>query len=308
MIEAVTYIVYTMLVYATPILLAASGELISERAGVLNLGIEGSMLMAAFISYYITLTTGDVTLGVIAGLLWGLTAGTIIALFEVIIGCDYIVTGIGFNIMMIGLTSFLFEKLVVSVYHKIPYVKGITAVYIPFLSQIPIIGKVLFSQHILTYIAFLLVLPLWFLLNKTTWGLKIRASGENPEATYALGVNVVLVRFLASIIGNIFIALAGISLCLELTKTFMHVMTAARGFIAISLVIFSGWNIVKLLPGSIFYGFLYSLPAVMQAFKVPLPYQILLTIPYIVTIAFMSIAYKRVKPPSALMKPFIWKK
>ncbi|OYT51735.1 MAG: ABC transporter permease [Desulfurococcales archaeon ex4484_204] len=301
------YIIYTSLAYATPILLAAEGELIAELSGVLNIGIEGTMLMGAFISYFTVLVTGNILLGVVVGLLWGVAAGLTIALFEVILACDYIVTGIGFNIMMMGLSSFLFDKLVVSVYNKVPYVAGIPRVSIPFLGQLPVVGSSIFSQHVLTYFALILVVPIWFVLSKTTWGLKIRAAGENPEATYALGINVVFVRLISAVVSTILVSLAGVSLCLELTRAFTHVMTAARGFVALSLIIFSGWRILRILPGSLLYGFLYSLPALMQAFGIPVPYQMLLSIPYIATIALMSIAYRRVKPPSALMKPFIKK-
>lgn len=290
-------IVFTLsigLALATPILLAAMGELVGQRSGVLNLGIEGIMLMGAFTSYLAVIRLGNLWLGIPFGILTGILMGLFIALFTVRLGYSQIVTGIGINILGIGLSSFLFVKLVTDVYGKVPLV-----------GTIP---PILFSQSPLTYLAIILVPLIWVLLFKTSFGLKIRAVGENPEAADASGINVYKIRFLCVLLAAALAGLAGGTLSIGTTGSFTHGMTAARGFVAISVVILSNWSPIKVLFGALLFGIVYSLQSLFQALGVPIPWQLMLTLPYITCIIALVVASRRAKAPSALLIPFIKKR
>lgn len=252
------------------------------------------MLMGAFMGYFATLHLGNPWLGILVGILTGLIMGLFIALFTIRLGYSQVVTGIGINILGMGLSSFLFIKFVTDIYGKVPFV-----------NKIP---PILFSQSPLTYLAIILVPIIWILLFKTSFGLKIRAVGENPEAADASGINVHKIRFLCVLLATALAGLAGGTLSVGIGGLFTHGMTAARGFVAISVVILSNWSPIKTLFGALLFGIVYSLQATFQAVGIPIPWQILLTFPYIACIIALAVASRRAKAPSALLIPFIKKR
>ena len=197
---------------ATPYLFASIGEMFGQRSGVLNLGVEGQMLLGAFVAFYVTLNTQNLWLGVLAAMGVGALMGLAMAFVTVNLHATQGISGIGFYLFGMGMSNLLFQKLVGTV----EGVKGFQRIAVPLLSKIPVLGEIFFNQNALVYLAFLLVPVAWFVLNKTTLGLKIRAVGENPEAADSLGVSVAGIRYLTVTMGGVFSGIAGASLSIAL--------------------------------------------------------------------------------------------
>ena len=285
---------------ATPYLYASLGEMFSQRSGVLNLGVEGQMLLGAFAAFYVALSTGNLWYGILAALLVGMLLGLMMAFVTVNLHAVQGISGIGFYLFGLGMSNLLFQKLVGTV----ETVQGFPKIYISGLSDIPVIGEIFFSHTILVYIAFLLVPIAWFVLNKTTLGLKIRAVGENPDAADSLGVSVARVRYFTITLGGIMSALGGASLSIALLNVFQQNMTSGLGFIAVALVYFGGWRPWGILGGALLFSMVNSLQLWIQVLGVPIPSEIALMMPYILTILVLTASVSRVRSPSALTKPF----
>lgn len=285
---------------ATPYLYAAIGETFGQRSGVLNLGVEGQMLMGAFAAFYVALITENLWLAMLAAVIVGALMGLAMAFVTVNLGAQQGISGIGFFLFGLGLSDMLFQKLVGTV----ETVKGFPKIEIPILSNIPIIGEIFFSQNILVYIAYALVPIAWFVLQKTTIGLKIRAVGENPEAADSLGVSVAAVRYTTVIMGGILSGIAGASLSIGLLNVFQQNMTSGLGFIAVALVYFGGWRPLGVLGGALLFSMVNSLQLWMQVLGIPIPSDIAVMLPYILTIVVLTLSMSRVRAPSALTKPF----
>jgi ABC-type uncharacterized transport system permease subunit len=285
---------------ATPYLYAAIGETFGQRSGVLNLGVEGQMLMGALAAFYVALITENLWLAMLAAVIVGALMGLAMAFVTVNLGAQQGISGIGFFLFGLGLSDMLFQKLVGTV----ETVKGFPKIEIPILSNIPIIGEIFFSQNILVYIAYALVPIAWFVLQKTTIGLKIRAVGENPEAADSLGVSVAAVRYTTVIMGGILSGIAGASLSIGLLNVFQQNMTSGLGFIAVALVYFGGWRPLGVLGGALLFSMVNSLQLWMQVLGIPIPSDIAVMLPYILTIVVLTLSMSRVRAPSALTKPF----
>ncbi len=285
---------------ATPYLYAGIGETFGQRSGVLNLGVEGQMLIGAFASFYIAFITGDLWLGLLAAVIAGALMGLAMAFVTVNLQAEQGISGIGFYLFGLGLSDLLFQKLLGTV----ETVSGFSKVYIPWLSDLPVVGKIFFSQNVLVYGAFALVPIGWFVLNKTTLGLKIRAVGENPEAADSLGVSVARVRYFTIILGGILSGVAGASLSISLVNVFQQNMTSGLGFIAVALVYFGGWRPWGILGGALLFSMVNSLQLWVQVLGIPIPSDIAVMMPYIITILALVVAVSRVRAPSALTKPF----
>ena len=285
---------------ATPYLYAAIGETFGQRSGVLNLGVEGQMLMGAFAAFYVALITENLWLAMLAAVIVGALMGLAMAFITVNLGAQQGISGIGFFLFGLGLSDMLFQRLVGTV----ETVKGFSKIEIPILSNIPIIGEIFFSQNILVYIAYALVPIAWFVLQKTTIGLKIRAVGENPEAADSLGVSVAAVRYTTVIMGGILSGIAGASLSIGLLNVFQQNMTSGLGFIAVALVYFGGWRPLGVLGGALLFSMINSLQLWMQVLGVPIPSDLAVMLPYILTIVVLALSMSRVRAPSALTKPF----
>ena len=224
---------------ATPYLYAGIGETFGQRSGVLNLGVEGQMLLGAFAAFYAVRQTGNLWLGLLAAILVGGLMGLGMAFVSITLRAKQGISGIGFFLFGLGMSDLLFQTLLGTV----QTVSGFRPLPIPLLSQIPVVGPIFFNQSFLVYGAFLLVPIANYVMNRTTLGLKIRAVGENPEAADSLGVSVSRVRYFTVTLGGVFSGLAGASLSIALVNVFQQGMTAGLGFIAVALVYFGGWRV-----------------------------------------------------------------
>lgn len=285
---------------ATPYLYAAIGEAFSQRSGVLNLGVEGQMLLGAFAAFYVAFTTENLWLGMLAAVIVGALMGLAMAFVTVNLHAVQGISGIGFYLFGLGLSDLLFQKMLGTV----ETVKGFSKIYIPGLSDLPIVGDIFFRQNILVYVAFALVPVAWFVLNKTTLGLKIRAVGENPEAADSLGVSVARVRYFTVILGGILSGVAGASMSIALLNVFQQNMTSGLGFIAVALVYFGAWRPWGVLGGALLFSMINSLQLWIQVLGIPIPSDIAVMMPYVLTILVLVATVSRVRAPSALTRPF----
>jgi simple sugar transport system permease protein len=285
---------------ATPYLYAAIGETFGQRSGVLNLGVEGQMLLGAFAAFYVARTTGNLGLAVLVAMLVGALMGLAMAFVTVNLHAQQGISGIGFYLFGLGLSDLLFQKMLGTV----ETVKGFSKIHIPVLSDIPGLGEIFFSQNILVYGAYLLVPIAWFVLNKTTLGLKIRSVGENPEAADSLGVSVAGIRYFTIVLGGTLSGIAGASLSIALLNVFQQNMTSGLGFIAVALVYFGGWRPWGVLGGALLFSMVNSLQLWIQVLGIPIPSDIAVMMPYVLTILVLVASVSRVRGPSALTKPF----
>ena len=287
---------------ATPFLLASLGEAFAQRSGVLNLGVDGVMLLGAFGAYYTVLQTNNLYLGLLVGIGIGLLMGIFYAFITLNLRAEQGVSGIGIYLFGLGMSDLLFQRLVGTPKPIFPFMP----VDIPVLSGLPIVGEMLFQHSIIVYIAFALVPIMSFVLYRTTYGLNIRAIGENPEAADSLGVSVMLTRYSAIIIGNGLAGLAGAALAIEL-GIFQQNLTNAMGFIAIALVYFGAWSPKGVMIGALVFGLVQSIVLQCKTFGViPRSASDLASMaPAIITILALVVVAKRFKQPSALTKPYV---
>ena len=288
---------------STPILLAAIGETYSERAGILNLGIEGIMFCGAFVGFFVADQSGSLWLGLIMAILSGIIAGLLMGLLTVTLGVNQHVSGLGITLLLTGLSLYGF-RLVYGGRSTPPYIPSFQAIT-PF-KDVPILGTIS-SQYLLTYITFLVIVPLaWFILYRTRFGLNIRAVGENPEAVDAAGVNVYMVRYSVLAIGGALMAAGGAFLSLAQLGAFTHGIVAGRGWVAIAIVIFGNWSPVKVMGGALIFGGTFALQLRLQAMglQLPIPYETFLALPYVVTIIALVLAGRNASYPAALLKPY----
>jgi ABC-type uncharacterized transport system permease subunit len=287
--------------YATSYLYAAIGETFGQISGVLNLGVEGMMLVGAFAAYYTVLQTGNLWLGLAAALSVGAAMGLMMAFISVTLKAEQGISGIGVYLFGLGLSDLLYRVTI-----KSPQtVKGFENIHIPGLTDLPIVGPILFNQNLLVYGAFALVPVAWFVLNKTTFGLQVRAVGQNPGAADTLGISVAKIRYTTVTLGGALAGIAGASLSIALLNVFGSNLTAGQGFIAVALVYFGAWKPQRVMIGCLLFSMVNALQLWIQVLKIPLPSDIALMMPYVLTIiALMLAARQIVAQPAALTKPF----
>jgi general nucleoside transport system permease protein len=287
---------------ATPYILAGLGETFSQRSGVLNLGVDGVMLMGAFVGFYITLITGSPIFGLLAAMLTGLIMGLATAFISVTLKAEQGISGIGIYLFGLGMSELLFQNLIGTP----KSVSGFGDVYIPVLSDIEFlgIGEIFFRHNILVYLAFALVPAASFVLNRTTIGLQIRAVGQNPEAADAMGVDVVRVRYFTVMFCGFMSGLAGAALSIALLKTFQQNLTSGLGFIAVALVYFGRWKPYGVLAGAMLFSFVNALQLQISAVGIDIPSEFAVMAPYVITIIALVFASKQTEKPTALTRPF----
>jgi len=285
---------------ATPYLYAGIGETFGQRSGVLNLGLEGQMLLGAYAAFFVVFTTENLWLGLLAAVIVGAIMGLAMAFVSVTLHAEQGISGIGFYLFGLGLSDLLFQKTMGTV----ETVSGFRPVEIPILSDIPFLGEVFFNQNLMVYGAYLLVPLAIFILKKTKFGLNVRAVGENPEAADSLGVSVKRVRYSTVILGGILSGIAGASLSVALLNVFQQNLTSGLGFIAVALVYFGGWRPFGVLIGALLFSVVIAFQLWLQILGSPIPSDIAVMLPYILTILVLVVAGQRVRPPSALTKPF----
>ena len=288
---------------STPIIFATLGEIIAERSGVLNLGIEGTMLMGAMTGFLVTFTTGSLWAGVVAAALVGMILSLLMAFLSVHLGLSQHVSGLGITLFSTGLAMFIYRLHFGSPIVP-PTVEPFKQVAIPLLSKIPVIGPSLFNQYVLTYLAWLLIPVISILLYKTKIGLKIRTVGENPFAADTVGVNVNLTRTLSLAAGGALIGIGGAFLTLAHQNMFLIDVVGGRGWVSIAMVIFGNWDPLKGAVGAVIFGFLDGLQLRLQGLGIQIPFHVFLMIPYIITIVALVGVSRRAAVPAGLLKPY----
>lgn len=292
-------ITYSGVRLATPYLYAAIGEMFAQRSGVLNLGVEGIMLVGAYSAFFVAMSTGSLWLGLLAAALAGILMGLLMAFISVTLQAEQGISGIGLHLFGLGLSSLLFKKTLGGV----ESISGFQPIKIPLLGDLPLLGDVLFNHSLLVYGAFALVPAAWWVLNRTTLGLKIRAVGVKPEAADSLGVSVAGIRYFTVSLGGMLAGVAGASLSIALINLFQENMTNGQGFIAVALVYFGGWNPFGVLGGALLFSFVNALQLWIQVKGINLPSDVAVMLPYILTIAALAVG-RRSQQPAALARSF----
>ena len=288
----------------SPLIFATLGELLCERAGVLNLGIEGIMTIGAMSGWMWVYQGGDLWTGVLFAALVGALFGLLHAWFTVYLGLSQHVTGLGITLLTIALSSYIVRMLLPLVTTP-PKIVPFQVWRVPLLSEIPFVGPVLFSQTPLTYLALLLVPAVWYLLYRTPMGLAVRMAGENPVAVEAQGIDVLLVRSGAVIAGSALMAVGGAFLTMSAFDAFYFGMINGRGWICVALVIFASWRPGKALLGALLFAGLDALQVrAQQVAGAVIPYQFFLALPYVLSIVAMVLMARRAAYPAALLAPF----
>jgi general nucleoside transport system permease protein len=282
---------------AVPILLTATGMIYNERAGIVNIGAEGMMLIGALAGVLGSYFFGSSFYGALAALASGALSGLLFAFIVVSLQGNQIVTGIAFNLLGLGLTTSV-SRVVFSSAQR-PAISAFRIYEVPLLSRIPFVGPVLFRQSLVFYLSLFLVFLTWFLLYQTTWGLKVRAVGEVPKAADTLGVKVYAIRYQSMIIGGALAGLGGAFLSLGIVSLFTENMVSGRGFIAIAVVIFGKWSPLGVLLAAILFGAGDALVFRLQALGTNIPYQFIRMIPYVITIFALAGFVGKARPPAA---------
>jgi len=284
---------------ATPLVLGALCGVLCERAGVVNVAIEGQFLAAAFAAAVVGSLTQSVPAAMLAAILAGVGMAGLLALFSINYLVNQVVLGVVLNLLAVGVTGFLFDQLVQpasSRYNAAPVLEPLP---VPGLSKIPFFGRVLFEQSVLAYLAGLSVLVVWVLLYRTTWGLRVRATGEHPEAVDTVGISVRGMRWSAVLVGGVFAGLGGSFFTLASTGSFSKEFTVGNGFIALAALIMGRWRPVLATIMCLFFGFVTQMASQLQTLSTPMPSQLLLILPYIATIIAVAGLVGRVRPPAA---------
>lgn len=287
----------------TPLLIAAAGIVIHEKSGVLNLGIEGIMLMGAVLGFSVTLSTGSFTLGFLAGAGIGLLLGFIFAFFTLGMHANQYATGLALALFGTGLSAFIGKPLQGQALAE----RAMTG--IPFLQDIPFVGEAFFSLHWLVYGALVLIVLVWWFLFKTRAGLILRAVGEAPNSAFALGFPVLKIRLAAVLFGALCAGVAGAYLSLVYTPLWVEGMTAGRGWIALALVTFATWRPARVVAGAYLFGGVTMLQFAFQGMGIAVSPQFMAMTPYLATILVLVLisrnpAWIRLNVPASLGKPF----
>lgn len=293
------------LAVATPLVFGALCGALSERAGVVNIAIEGQFLTAAFAGAIIGSLTQSLVAALIGAILAGMAMGALLALFTLKYFVDHVVLGVVINLLAAGLTGFLFHQLVsedTAKYNAVPIMQRLA---IPGLSEIPFLGPILFNQTALAYLAILMVPSVWFLLFKTKWGLRVRAVGEHPHAADTVGINVVGTKFASVVLGGAMAGLGGAYFTIGSTGAFRPDMTVGNGFIALAALIMGRWHPVWAALMALFFGFVTQLGQTLNPLGSPIDSQFLLMLPYVATIIAVAGLVGRVRAPAADGQHFV---
>jgi ABC-type uncharacterized transport system permease subunit len=291
------------LVYAAPLILAAMGELLIERSGILNIGIEGMMLMGAAAGFVGAARSGSVALGIGAAMAASGLMALVLAYYSVDLRGSQITVGLGLFVLGVGLSSLLY-RVVFGVRLTPPRIATLSPVAIPGLADVPVAGAILFRHNVLVYAALLLVPAVHLVLFKTPLGLRLRAAGENPRAVDTLGLDVFALRRAATLAGGLLIGGAGAYLPIALTGTFNDNMTAGRGWLALMLVIFGRWRPAWALAGALLFASVESFQFRLAMATRLVPPQFLLMLPYLLALAILVWIYRGAQAPAALALPY----
>lgn len=285
---------------ATPLIFATLGELFCERAGILNLGVEGTMFFGAFSGFTAASLTGSLWMGILCAFIGGMISGLIMSLFSVRLGVNQHVSGLGVTLLMTALSLFGF-RVIFGENRILPSIQPFQQLSV--FSGSRVLGPI-FSQYTLTYIALALIPIVWWVVFRTNFGLNLRSVGDNPEATDAAGINVYRLRTIALVIGGALMSVGGAYLSVAQLGSFTFGIVAGRGWVCIALIIFANWHPVRVLWGALLFGGVQALQSRLQLTGLKLPYELFLALPYIVTIIALTIAGRNASYPAALLKPY----
>ena len=288
------------LAYSTPLLFGVLAGVLSERAGVVNIAIEGQFLAAAFAASVIFSVSQSFLAALAAAAVAGLLMGAVLALFTLKYLVDHVIVGVVVNLLATGLTGFIFQQLVARDLKTFGVVSPMPVFAIPALSEIPFIGPILFTQRPLTFMALLAVPLVWFLLHRTKWGLRVRAVGEHPRAADTVGIKVISTKTQAVLLGGIFAGLGGAYFTVGFVGAFQdNNITAGNGFIALAAVIMGRWHPVLGAGTALFFGFARALAQSIKLMNLPIPSEFIEMLPYVATIIAVAGLVGRVRPPAA---------
>ena len=306
-IDQISYFLAAAVRMAAPLLIAGLGLCIAERAGMMNIGGEGIMLIGAFAGYTATRLSGSYWIGALCAM----AAGTLmIALFgfaTIRLKAQQVVIGAAMNMLCAGLTSVLYRKLFYNTSEGVTgtLVSSFPSMPIPILSKIPLLGPMFFSHNVIVYFGFIMMFVLWWMMNKTSLGIKIIATGEHPKAADSLGIRVNLTRWMTTLFSGLMLGLAGAYLSIAQSNSFAESMTGGKGFIALAVVILGKWNPIGILWGALIFGGANALQMSLQNLGLNIPNNIIMMMPYIVTvIAVVTVSKNRVAAPSAQGIPY----
>jgi ABC-type uncharacterized transport system permease subunit len=290
------------LIAGTPLLLGTLGEIMAERSGVLNLGVEGMMAVGAMTAFTVTLTTGSPWLGLLAAVLAGTMAAAVHAFVSITLKANQVVSGLALTMLGLGVSG-LFGRPFIG--HPLP--RRLTSVVVPGLADIPVAGRILFAQDPLFYLAVILGILLWILLSRTRWGIEIRSVGENPAAAEVQGVVVARIRYLCVLLGGALAGMGGAHLSLVYSKSWTEGLTGGRGWIVIGLTIFALWNPMRAFLGAFLFGCIFVLQYLLQPIGVP-P-NLLAMMPYLATLVVLLAGglrrnRRRLLAPAKLGEPY----
>jgi simple sugar transport system permease protein len=300
-----TGVLQTTVQRAVPIVFGALSGVLCERAGVVNIAIEGMLLSGAFISAVVTSATDNPWLGIAAAVLIGGLLALLLAVLTIRYRVDQIIAGFFINILATGLTAFLQVRLLQPFQDELNTPERLGAIRIPLLSDIPILGPLLFQHNIFVYTLFALIAVIHFGLFYTRWGLRVRAVGEHPKAADTVGINVYWVRYSTVVLGGMVAGFGGAYFTIGSTGAFEREMTAGRGYIGLAAMIFGGWNPIGSFLAGLVFGFADAIQARLSILSIAIPSEFLLMVPYIVTIIVVAGLVGRARAPAADGKPYI---
>ena len=290
---------------AVPLVFGALGGVISERSGVVNVAIEGQLLAGAFVSALVASATQQPILGLFAAMIAGVLVSFVLAAFAIKYVVDQVIVGVVLNVLVAGITNFLYSTVLSPNLDTLNSPPRFERIEIPLLSQIPIVGPVLFRQTIIVYVAYFAVALVWFGLFKTRWGLRMRAVGEHPKAADTVGINVNRTRFWNVSLAGAIAGFGGAFFTLGSVGGFTKEMTAGAGFIALAAVIFGRWDPIKATLAALLFGFATNLQSVLSIIGSPVPSEFMLMLPYVVTIFAVAGFVGQSRAPAASGKAYI---
>ncbi|KZM41496.1 ABC transporter permease [Marinomonas sp. SBI22] len=302
-IDFITQILFAAIKTGTPLLFIALGEVICEKSGVLNLGQEGMMLMGAVVGFLAAYTTGSAGLGIFGAIFMGMIMSLIFAFLVLHLGANQVATGLALTIFGTGLSAFVGADVVGQT------VQGFQPIIIPLLSDIPLLGKILFTHDLLVYVSFAMAGSVAYVANRTRTGLVLKAVGENPHAANAIGIKVLRVRYCAIMFGGAMAGLSGAYMSLVYTPMWIENMSSGRGWIALALVVFASWRIGNIMLGAYLFGLASIMHLVLQGMGWSISPNLLAMLPYVATVLVMVIISadkfkEKLLAPRSLGKPF----
>jgi ABC-type uncharacterized transport system permease subunit len=288
-----------------PLIFGAMGGIISERVGVINIAIEGQLLAGAFVSAIVASVTGNAYLGLIAAMAAGMLVSFVLATFSIKYLVDQVIVGVVLNVLVLGLTSFFYSSILTENSSLLNSPPRFDRIDIPILSQIPILGPVLFRQTLIVYLMYIIVAVVAYALVRTKWGLRLRSVGEHPQAADTVGINVYLTRFWNVSLAGAIAGIGGAYFTLGSVGSFQKDMTAGAGFIALAAVIFGRWDPIRALLAALLFGFATNLQSVLAIIGSPVPSEFMLMLPYVVTIIAVAGFVGKARGPAASGKAYI---